>query len=71
MSNDKSDISSELEKILLEGKLEKFEICRNCKYYDDGTGEKTTAKSGDCYNLHSPRFSPEWDFSCKEFYLRT
>lgn len=46
-------------------------ICRNCEYYDDGTGEKRTAPSGDCHNRLSPRFNPETDYSCLHFYPNT
>ena len=47
-------------------------ICRNCEYYDDGTGEKCTAESGDCLNSHlSPRFQTKPDWTCKGFYPNT
>ncbi len=70
MSTDELNLSPELEEAL-KHKPEKFEICRNCEYYDDGTGEKRTAKSGDCLNRYSLRFTPERDFTCKEFYPLT
>ena len=47
-------------------------ICRNCEYYDDGTGEKRTAKNGDCHNSHSsPRFQTDPYQTCKGFYPDT
>ena len=46
-------------------------VCRECEYYDDGTGLNRTANSGDCHNPSSPRFTPEADFSCDKFYPNT
>ena len=32
------------------------EICKNCEYYDDGTGIKRTGTLGDCHNSLAPHF---------------
>src|SRR5208282_3520913 len=47
-------------------------ICRNCEYWDSG-GEQLAKKAliGDCLNPNSPRFTPEWDFSCDQFLADT
>ena len=45
--------------------------CRDCEYYDDGTGLSRTAKSGDCYNRLSDKFNPEANHSCSAFYPNT
>ena len=52
-------------------KSRKKKSCRDCEYYDDGTGIKRTAKTGDCHNTYSPRFTPESDYCCEHFYLNT
>jgi hypothetical protein len=41
-------------------KMQVNNICKNCEYYDNSYG--------DCHNSYSPRFNPEPDFSCKQFY---
>lgn len=39
-------------------------ICRNCEWYDDGTGERRTAESGDCLNSFGPRFQTKPTDTC-------
>jgi len=48
------------------------QVCRECEYYDDGTGIKRTGKSADCLNNHSsPRFQTKPNMTCKGFYPNT
>lgn len=42
-------------------------FCRNCEWYDDGTGLKRTAEMGDCLNTWAPRFTTRPDQSCSRF----
>lgn len=43
-------------------------ICRNCEYYDDGTGEHRTADSGDCLNRWGPRFQMKPTDTCPHWF---
>lgn len=46
-------------------------LCRNCEFYDDGTGSARTAALGDCHNRFAPRFTTKPDDTCPEFMIDT
>lgn len=48
--------------------LSSTRICRNCEFYDDGTGERRTAASGDCLNTFAPRFQTKPGETCERFF---
>lgn len=45
-------------------------VCLNCEWADPG-GDRSIVKTVDCHNPRSPRFTPEWNFSCSQWWPDT